>query len=88
MIMDGEITPGTRLSPERDLADRFRVSRPTLREAMHVLGALRAAAIAEPLVPQGRSTKQSYISPTRFGKNPDSDSVRLGRSMHPTRLTA
>jgi GntR family transcriptional repressor for pyruvate dehydrogenase complex len=40
MIWDGEIEPGARFPPERELAERFKVSRPTLREAIHVLEAL------------------------------------------------
>jgi GntR family transcriptional repressor for pyruvate dehydrogenase complex len=40
MIWDGEIDPGSRFPPERELAERFNVSRPTLREAIHVLEAL------------------------------------------------
>ncbi|NWG75607.1 MAG: FadR family transcriptional regulator, partial [Rubrivivax sp.] len=40
MILDGEIPAGGRLPSERTLADRFNVSRPTLRVAIHVLEAL------------------------------------------------
>jgi GntR family transcriptional repressor for pyruvate dehydrogenase complex len=40
MILDGDIPPDTRLPGERELADQFDVSRPTLREALHVLEAL------------------------------------------------
>lgn len=40
MILDREMAPGTRLPAERELAERFNVSRPTLREAVHVLEAL------------------------------------------------
>jgi len=40
MILDGKLAPGTQLPVERELADQFKVSRPTLREAIHVLEAL------------------------------------------------
>jgi GntR family transcriptional repressor for pyruvate dehydrogenase complex len=36
-IRDGIYPAGTRLPPERDLAERFQVSRPTIREAMIAL---------------------------------------------------
>lgn len=36
-IRDGQYRPGTRLPAERDLADKFNVSRPTIREAMIAL---------------------------------------------------
>jgi len=36
-ISGGEYPPGTRLPPERDLAETFGVSRPTIREAMLAL---------------------------------------------------
>ena len=37
LIESGELKPGTRLPPERELAERFAVSRPTVREALIVL---------------------------------------------------
>ena len=37
LIETGELKPGTRLPPERELAERFAVSRPTVREALIVL---------------------------------------------------
>lgn len=47
MILSGEIPPGTRLPPERELAQKFNVSRPTLREAIHVLEALRLVEVRQ-----------------------------------------
>ena len=40
LIDDGEYPPGGRLPPERELAERFGVSRPTIREAIIALEAL------------------------------------------------
>jgi len=45
MILQGKLFPGTRLPAERDLASQFNVSRPTLREAIHVLESLGLAEI-------------------------------------------
>lgn len=39
MIIDGTLKTGDRLPPERELADRFNVSRPSLREAIQNLKA-------------------------------------------------
>ncbi|MEM7277347.1 MAG: FadR/GntR family transcriptional regulator, partial [Pseudomonadota bacterium] len=39
LIEDGEYPPGGRLPPERELAERFSVSRPTVREAIIALEA-------------------------------------------------
>jgi len=38
-ILAGEFTPGDRLPPERELAESFGVSRPSVREALNMLGA-------------------------------------------------
>lgn len=38
-IMTGEFIPGDRLPPERELAEMFGVSRPSVREALNILGA-------------------------------------------------
>lgn len=37
MILEGSFTPGQKLPPERELATRFEVSRPSLREAIQKL---------------------------------------------------
>ena len=39
MILEGSLAPGQRLPPERELAERFGVSRPSLREAIQKLSA-------------------------------------------------
>lgn len=45
LIDDGEYPPGGRLPPERELADRFSVSRPTVREAIIALEALERVEV-------------------------------------------
>jgi GntR family transcriptional repressor for pyruvate dehydrogenase complex len=37
LILEGSLRPGERLLPERELAQRFDVSRPSLREALEKL---------------------------------------------------
>jgi GntR family transcriptional repressor for pyruvate dehydrogenase complex len=39
LILQGELQPGDRLPPERELAERLQVSRPSLREAIGVMEA-------------------------------------------------
>jgi GntR family transcriptional regulator, transcriptional repressor for pyruvate dehydrogenase complex len=38
-ILSGEFTPGDKLPPERELAEMFSVSRPSVREALNILSA-------------------------------------------------
>ena len=38
MILDGLLAEGSQLPPERELAEKFRVSRTVIREAIKVLG--------------------------------------------------
>lgn len=45
MIERGELKPGDRLPPERELAERLGVSRPAVREAMSVMEAIRLVRI-------------------------------------------
>ena len=50
LILEGEIVPGTRLPSERDLAKRFGVARPSLRQALKVLDVM---GIVHPRVGDG-----------------------------------
>ncbi|MEM7611617.1 MAG: FadR/GntR family transcriptional regulator [Pseudomonadota bacterium] len=45
LIEEGEYPPGGRLPPERELAERFGVSRPTVREAIIALEALERVKV-------------------------------------------
>jgi DNA-binding FadR family transcriptional regulator len=45
LIDEGEYPPGGRLPPERELAERFNVSRPTVREAIIALEALERVQV-------------------------------------------
>lgn len=45
LIHSGEFTPGSRLPTERELAERFHVSRPTIREAIIALEATNKVSV-------------------------------------------
>ena len=66
LIEAGRFSVGTRLPPERDLATRFGVSRPTVREA---LVALEIAGLIEVRVSSG-----AYVCPR---KSAAASSLRL-----------
>jgi len=67
-ILGGELARGSRLPSERELAADFKVSRPTLREAIHVLEALGLVEV--------RHGDGTYVS-----KNPSAFSPRVLKQM-------
>ena len=67
LIQSGQLPPGTKLPPEHELARRFGLSRPVVREA---LGALRAAGVLE-----SRSGAGTFVKASR----PTTAMLLLGR---------
>jgi len=49
LIQEGELAPGSRLPSERELAQRFGVSRPTVREAIQSLASLHLLEVRQGL---------------------------------------
>jgi GntR family transcriptional repressor for pyruvate dehydrogenase complex len=70
-IMSGEFVPGDRLPPERELAEMFGVSRPSVREALNILG---ASGLVEAL--QGGGTTVKSLMEQGSG-NALSDMIRI-----------
>lgn len=70
-IMSGEFVPGDRLPPERELAEMFGVSRPSVREALNILG---ASGLVEAL--QGGGTTVKSLMEQGSG-NALSDMIRV-----------
>lgn len=70
-IMSGEFVPGDRLPPERELAEMFGVSRPSVREALNILG---ASGLVEAL--QGGGTTVKSLMEQGSG-NTLSDMIRV-----------
>jgi len=67
-ILAGELPPGSRMPPERELAATLKVSRPTVREAIHVLEALGLLEV--------RHGDGTYVS-----KNPSAFPPRMLKQM-------
>lgn len=70
-IMAGEFVPGDRLPPERELAEMFGVSRPSVREALNILA---ASGLVETL--QGGGTTVKSLVEQGSG-NSLSDMIRI-----------
>lgn len=58
MIKEGELKPGAKLPPERELAEMMRVSRPSLREALRALSIMNIIEIR-----QGDGTYVTSLEP-------------------------
>lgn len=74
MIHRGELRPGDRLPPERDLAKLFGVSRPTLRAGIRSLAAVG--------VLQSRQGAGTFVVKTEGPPSLDSHPLRLMASLH------
>lgn len=58
MIVDGELSPGDRLPPEKELSERIGVSRNSLREAVRALSLIRVLTVR-----QGDGTYVTSLAP-------------------------
>jgi GntR family transcriptional repressor for pyruvate dehydrogenase complex len=74
MIHSGELRPGDRLPPERDLAKLLGVSRPTLRAAIRSLAAVG--------VLQSRQGAGTFVVKSEGSPSLDSSPLRLMASLH------
>src|SRR5437868_8230913 len=74
MIHRGELRPGDRLPPERDLAKLLGVSRPTLRAGIHSLAAVG--------VLQSRQGAGTFVVKADESPALDSSSLSLMASLH------
>ena len=72
-ILAGEFNPGDKLPPERELAEMFGVSRPSVREALNILA---AAGMVESY--QGGGTVVKSLVETATG-NPLSELIKVER---------
>ena len=62
LILEGSLGPGDLLLPERDLAQRLNVSRPTLRQGMKEEGLLVASGTGRAVAPLGREITDPLIA--------------------------
>ena len=74
MIHNGELRPGNRLPPERDLAKLLGVSRPTLRAAIRSLAAVG--------VLQSRQGAGTFVVDAEGSPSLDSSPLRLMAALH------
>ncbi len=91
LILEGALRPGEKLAPERELADKLEVSRPSLREALEKLQARRLvettksgtfvtqfmASLTEPLAAMMQSNEQAPIDYLEFRSLVEGEAARL-----------
>ena len=70
-ILNGDFTPGDKLPPERELAEMFGVSRPSVREALNMLA---SSGLVESY--QGGGTVVKSLMESSAG-NPLSELIRI-----------
>ena len=61
MVVDGELKPGDRLPPEKELSERIGVSRNSLREAVKALSVIRVLDVR-----QGDGTYVTALEPEQL----------------------
>src|SRR5215212_8165933 len=74
MIHRGDLRPGDRLPPERDLAKLLGVSRPTLRSGIHSLAAVG--------ILQSRQGAGTFVVQSDGSPSLDGNSLRMMASLH------
>jgi GntR family transcriptional repressor for pyruvate dehydrogenase complex len=91
LILEGVLRPGERLASERELADKFEISRPSLREALESLqrrGLLETtksgtyvakfmAPLTEPLAAMLQSNEQALIDYLEYRGLIEGEAARL-----------
>jgi GntR family transcriptional repressor for pyruvate dehydrogenase complex len=91
LILEGALRPGERLAPERELADKLEVSRPSLREALEKLqrrGLIESnrsgtfvtqfmAPLTEPLAAMMRANDQALLDYLEYRSLVEGEAARL-----------
>ncbi len=91
LILEGSLRPGEKLAPERELAEKLEVSRPSLREALeklHARGLIETsksgtyvtqfmASLTEPLASLMQSNEQALIDYLEYRNLVEGEAARL-----------
>ncbi len=83
-ILDGDLTPGTQLPPERELITKFGISRATLREALKMLEKNGLIESRKNVGWFARQVNQSNLTQAKEMAGPTQQTERLARNEPPT----